>query len=263
MEVLDSRRLTGPNLVWDLPSAVLDVRPGRYSRREIVDAWTRQLGRMLDALGWPDTEFAHKEVEDGLCLVLAAPIDALYAATEINDWAAAAAATVLDEGKEPALQPDLDRLRAAWEEERNGPLLTLQAAAEAQDLPFLWDDELVSIGLGKHSRTWPARELPLITDLSWTSMGPVPIGMVTGTNGKTTSVRLAAAMARAAGHRVGLSSTDWIAVDDEILDRGDYSGPGGARTVLRDRRVSLALLETARGGLQAARPWQYSRRTQS
>ena len=48
---------------------------------------------------------------------------------------------------------------------------------------------------------------------------------------------------------MGLTSTDWIAVDDEILERGDFSGPGGARTVLRDQRVSLAVLETARGGL--------------
>jgi len=48
---------------------------------------------------------------------------------------------------------------------------------------------------------------------------------------------------------VGTCSTDWIAVDDAIIDRGDYSGPGGARAVLRDPRVEVAILETARGGL--------------
>lgn len=250
MEVLDSRRLTGPNLIWDLPSAVLDVRCGEHSPVEVVGAWRTQLERMLEALQWPDPKLGHKLVKEGVCLALAAPIDALYAATDLNDWAAGAAAGVLIGQEEPALQPDCDRLRTTIDEERNAPLLALDAAAAAHGLPFLWDDDEVSVGLGKMSRTWPARELPLITDLSWTSMGSIPVGLVSGTNGKTTSVRLVAAMARAAGHCVGLSSTDWIAVNDEILDRGDYSGPGGARTVLRDRRVSIAVLETARGGLR-------------
>ena len=48
---------------------------------------------------------------------------------------------------------------------------------------------------------------------------------------------------------VGISSTDWIGVNDDIIDRGDYSGPGGARTVLRQTTIDAAILETARGGL--------------
>ena len=44
-------------------------------------------------------------------------------------------------------------------------------------------------------------------------------------------------------------STDWIAVNDRIIDRGDWSGPGGARNVLRQQDVDVAILETARGGL--------------
>ena len=72
---------------------------------------------------------------------------------------------------------------------------------------------------------------------------------MTGTNGKTTTVRLTSHIVRAAGKKVGLSSTDWIGVDDEIVERGDYSGPGGARIALRQTRVDVAVLETARGGL--------------
>jgi len=73
--------------------------------------------------------------------------------------------------------------------------------------------------------------------------------MVTGTNGKTTIVRLLRAMVVAAGKVPGMSSTDWLMVGNEILDRGDWSGPGGARIILRDKRVEVALLETARGGM--------------
>jgi UDP-N-acetylmuramyl tripeptide synthase len=62
-------------------------------------------------------------------------------------------------------------------------------------------------------------------------------------------VRLIAAMLRATGLRTGYSCTDGLFVDDEWLARGDYSGPAGARRVLRDPRVAAAVLETARGGI--------------
>jgi UDP-N-acetylmuramyl tripeptide synthase len=46
-----------------------------------------------------------------------------------------------------------------------------------------------------------------------------------------------------------LTSTDWIRVGKGILDRGDYSGTGGARMLLRHPDTEVAVLETARGGL--------------
>ena len=68
--------------------------------------------------------------------------------------------------------------------------------------------------------------------------------MVTGSNGKTTTVGLLAAMLRAHGLRAGYSSTDGLFIDGERVEAGDYSGPAGARTVLRDPRVQAAVLET-------------------
>jgi cyanophycin synthetase len=56
-------------------------------------------------------------------------------------------------------------------------------------------------------------------------------------------------MARAAGHTAGLCSTEGIVIGGEPTDSGDYSGPAGARAVLRDKHVTLAVLETARGGI--------------
>jgi cyanophycin synthetase len=107
----------------------------------------------------------------------------------------------------------------------------------------------VSLGLGYSSRTWPARQVPLPSEVAWDDLGTIPVGLVTGTNGKTTTVRMTAAMARAAGSVVGLSSTDRIVVDGKTLEEGDFAGPGGARAVLRNPQVELAVLETARGGL--------------
>jgi len=77
----------------------------------------------------------------------------------------------------------------------------------------------------------------------------VPTVLVTGTNGKTTTVRLLGAMIAAAGRVAGVTSTDAVTVGSDLVAEGDYSGPNGARTVLRDRRVEIGVLEVARGGI--------------
>ena len=77
----------------------------------------------------------------------------------------------------------------------------------------------------------------------------IPVVAVTGTNGKTTTSRMIAHIARADGRLVGWSSTDGIYVDGELVEAGDYSGPSGAGRVLAHRDVELAVTETARGGI--------------
>ncbi|YAL81874.1 Mur ligase family protein [Dermacoccaceae bacterium W4C1] len=77
----------------------------------------------------------------------------------------------------------------------------------------------------------------------------VPVISITGTNGKTTTTRLIAHIGMTAGLRTGWSSTDGVLVQGELIEKGDYSGPGGARAVLASPGVQLGVLETARGGL--------------
>ncbi|WP_432478471.1 Mur ligase family protein [Nocardioides sp. GXQ0305] len=77
----------------------------------------------------------------------------------------------------------------------------------------------------------------------------VPVVAVTGTNGKTTTSRLIAHVARTWGKVVGWSSTDGIYVDGELVEAGDYSGPSGAGRVLAHDAVEVAVTETARGGI--------------
>jgi len=140
-------------------------------------------------------------------------------------------------------------MRTVIAEEENPGLLKLEAAAEAHGVTFLSDDDKASVGQGTGSLTWPVRKLPEPDELDWDSLHDIPAGLITGTNGKTSTVRLATHIARASGKNVGLSSTDWIALNDRVIDRGDWSGPGGARIVLRQQDVDLGILETARGGL--------------
>jgi cyanophycin synthetase len=77
----------------------------------------------------------------------------------------------------------------------------------------------------------------------------VPVVAVTGTNGKTTTSRMIAHLARTDGRLVGWSNTDGIYIDGELVEAGDYSGPSGAGRVLEHAGVELAVTETARGGI--------------
>ncbi|HEX7183679.1 MAG TPA: Mur ligase family protein [Thermoanaerobaculia bacterium] len=248
MKLLDSRRLTGPNLLQEREGAVLDVALDEKEADAAVAAWREQVRRLLDAVGWREESLAVRRFPSGASLSISAPIDALYSATEVNERAWEAAEEAL-RGEVPDLEEIAVRLRAEIERERNPALLALRAAAERRGVAFLADDRQASIGLGKGALTWPVEDLPRPEEVAWERVHDVPVVLVTGTNGKSTTVRLLAAMARAAGVMAGTTSTDLIEVGGEVLERGDFSGPVGARALLRDPRVEMAILETARGGM--------------
>lgn len=77
----------------------------------------------------------------------------------------------------------------------------------------------------------------------------IPVVAVTGTNGKTTTVRLIAHLLEKSGLRTGMTNTDGIYVQGKRIDSGDCSGPRSARNVLLHPDVDAAVFETARGGL--------------
>jgi len=79
--------------------------------------------------------------------------------------------------------------------------------------------------------------------------GRIPIVAVTGTNGKTTTVRLIAHLLAQQGWCVGMTNTDGVYVDGHCIDTGDCSGPKSAKNVLHHPDVDAAVLETARGGI--------------
>ena len=77
----------------------------------------------------------------------------------------------------------------------------------------------------------------------------IPIAAITGTNGKTTTTRMLAHIHKMAGEKVGMTTTDGIYIDGQKSVEGDMTGPVSAQMVLRDPTVTVAILETARGGL--------------
>jgi cyanophycin synthetase len=77
----------------------------------------------------------------------------------------------------------------------------------------------------------------------------IPVVAVTGTNGKTTTVRLLAHLVRVSGLSVAYTSTDGVYLNGRLVEEGDYSGPGGAAKALAQPGVQAAVLEVARGGI--------------
>ncbi|MEA2604732.1 MAG: cyanophycin synthetase [Acidobacteriota bacterium] len=228
---------------------MLEVSLAPEEAEGAVAIWRENVRRLLEAVGWEGEEVAIRRFQGGASLAISAPIDALYPAAEVNEWAWAATEAALTGGTPRDLEEVAERLRAMIAGEANPALLSLRDAAADHGVSFLWDDDQASVGLGTGSITWPADALPDPASIDWSAIHDVPVLLVTGTNGKTTTVRLLGAIAAAAGRISGITSTDHIEVGGEVVDRGDYSGPGGARTLLRDRRVEIAILETARGGI--------------
>ena len=234
----------------------------------LIDDWKARVLRGKKYLDWPDGPIVAIPHAKGASLALAAAADQLISATELNEWALAASLLARDPTREAELlaalayeQPDateppgieenaaLARLAERAATEANPRLRALLAAAREHAAPCLLDDEFLTIGVGVGGHNWSLTALPGVAEVPWAKLHAIPIALVTGTNGKTTVVRLIAACARASGWTTGHSCTDGLYVDGASVEAGDYSGPAGARTVLRNAQVAVAILETARGGL--------------
>jgi cyanophycin synthetase len=249
VKLLDSRRVTGPGLLLDGPGAVIDVALDEPTRDRAIEAWRDSAARMLSAVGLGEAHLRTRLFQGGATLGFTAPPDVLYTATELNEWAWASAESAVAGRPAPGLEPDAARLRAALEGERNPALVAMRNAARAHGVNFLAGEEAVSVGSGSGVRVWPEREIPHPSAVPWDRVHDIPIALVTGSNGKTSVVRLLAAMATEAGRVTGTTTTDGVAVGDRFLEESDFSGPSGARMLLRRPEVETAILETARGGL--------------
>ena len=243
----------------------------------LLDAWRARVERAAARLGWRRRKAVARRHASGILLAIAAPYDQLFLATEVNEWALCATlierdparwagleeallAASLDAAENSApppadLRPVLDEAAALARFERLASseslpkLRALIDAAAARHLPHTVDESELTLGSGVGGRSFALAELPEVDAVRWRELRDIPTAIVTGSNGKTTTVRLLAACARNHGWHAGYNCTDGVFLDDEALATGDYSGPAGARMVLRERRTQAAILETARGGI--------------
>jgi cyanophycin synthetase len=278
-----SRRLTGANLFFPGSGALLETS-GIVPAAALLAAWRARVSRARTQLGWDEEldgacgarpAVVARVHAGGASLALAAPVDALYTATEVNEWALCAALLEQDGTHWRGLEEQL--IAAAREDAADGedfippvleeraalarfellaarearPLLrALLAAAAARSLPHVLDDESLTLGAGCGGRDFALGALPSVAAVPWQSLHNVPTALVTGSNGKTTSVRLIAACMEATGWRpAAYCCTDGVFLGGEARVSGDYSGPEGTRRVMRERSARAAVIETARGGI--------------
>ena len=275
----DSRRLMGGNLFFAGTGAVLET-VGIEVDEALLAGWRSRVERARRHLGWDASSSPAAPVivarrhRTGVSLALQAPVDQLFTATELNEWALCATlyerdparwanvtddllADYLADAADPAdvIPPVLDEAaalarleRRAATERRPGVASVIETAA-ARGVCHMLDETALTLGAGAGSQTWPLDALPPAGQIPWSAVHSIPIAAVTGSNGKTTTVRLVAACARAHGWRDGFNCTDGVFIQRAAVATGDYSGPAGTRRVLRDVSVDAAVLETARGGI--------------
>ncbi len=240
----------------------------------LLEAWRVRVERARGHLGWPVPGAVARAHAAGASLAIAAPCDQLFLATEVNEWAWCASV----QEREPARWPELEaglleevladatdplsvlppvleeaaalrRFRQLAQHEGSPALRQLLDAADARALPHLLDDEELTLGAGCGGRSYALTVLPAPAAVPWGELHGIPTALVTGSNGKTTTVRLLAACAREHGWHAAYNCTDGVFLDREPLASGDYSGPAGTRLVIRQPRAEAAILETARGGI--------------
>jgi cyanophycin synthetase len=255
---------------------VLEVAGGSIDEG-VISAWCARVERAGARLGWLNRQAVARKHAGGVSLAISAPIDQLFLATEVNEWALCAALVERDpvrwsnleailaaealraneNSASPAAQipPVLEESAALLRFERvssleaHPKLRALLEAAQKRELPHVVDESELTLGAGAGGRNFPLAALPTVGDVPWQELRDIPTAIVTGSNGKTTTVRLIAACARSFGWHAGYNCTDGVFLDEQALALGDYSGPAGARMVMRERRTQAAILETARGGI--------------
>lgn len=132
LKISDSRRLMGPNLLLDVPAAIVDVAldPGEDAAAAIA-AWEREVRRIAALVDLPVGAFAARAFAGGASMAFAAPIDRLLPATDVNEAAIAAVAG-------ETAPPSVDELRAAVAAAAAPRLPALAREADAAGLLFLW-----------------------------------------------------------------------------------------------------------------------------
>ena len=128
MEYLDARRLTGPNVLWDKAGSVLDISCTADEADRLIPFCESKLREMLAAVGWDQESACHIRLAGGVSIAFSGPIDALYAASAINEWVWACC----DAEFNGAERPDFDKTASEIKEAIQSRKLTLQLLALEQ-----------------------------------------------------------------------------------------------------------------------------------
>jgi len=187
---IDGRRLTGANLFADDPLAIVETNLPATRAESIVRRWSETVQAIYEQLQRPPPNTGFRMHDRGQSLYFPAPVDTLYSAIELSEFAVNVAlgnstidARYADETGHQD-QTMTDHLRQEFERESCPALLELEQWTKQHRVPFLWCDDFVSLGFGKYSKTWERSNLPDPKNMDWNQSRSIPFALITGTNGK-------------------------------------------------------------------------------
>ncbi|MFC5176916.1 Mur ligase family protein [Nocardioides taihuensis] len=229
--LVELRVLEGPNLYFPRAAVklTLDITHLAAASDETAARLARRIGLRNARPGAPDTGFR-----------------ARFAARAVGRLVRAVAAesgtTRLAVRVRPTSDPHVLVVAYPWSHRERAQEMGRAVAGVLDALPSADVEDAVEEAAARVRQSPPG-------DRPTTLTPSVPVVAVTGTNGKTTTSRMIAHLARTSGKLVGWSNTDGIYVDGDLVEAGDFSGPSGAGRVLAHEGVQFAVTETARGGI--------------
>ncbi|WP_235530066.1 MULTISPECIES: Mur ligase family protein [unclassified Nocardioides] len=229
--LIELRILEGPNLYFPRAAVklTLDITPLAEAPDETVQRFARRIGLKNVRQGAAGSGFRQRFATRAVARL-------------VRSIAGESGTARLAVRVRPTNDPHQIVVAFPWRHRNKGEALGRAVAEVLDALPGADIDVLVS-EVAQRLATVEAGAAP-------TTIKPrIPVVAVTGTNGKTTTSRMIAHIARTNGLLVGWSNTDGIYIDGELVEPGDYSGPSGAGRVLAHKQVQLAVTETARGGI--------------
>jgi cyanophycin synthetase len=229
--LLELRVLEGPNLYFPRAAVklTLDITPLASAPTVTATRLARRIGLANALPGEPDTGFRQRFAVRAVTRLVRA-----IARESGTSRLAVRVRTTSDPHQIVVAYPWRHRERA---EEMGRAVASVLDAVPGEDVA-----EAVSLAAERVAAAEDGPEPQTITP-------EIPVVAVTGTNGKTTTSRMIAHIARVDGRVVGWSNTDGIYLDGDLVEGGDYSGPSGAARVLALPGVQFAVTETARGGI--------------
>ncbi len=244
-------RLMGPNIYFYDTGAVLDVL--LYGKDiehipEIIKLWEIELKRVMTALNLIEYKTGIRIYSRGFKYAVSFPPDLLNYGMSVLCQIWASVYNKYINGEFEPLQKILDTIEPEIRQELNLKYREICKEASKRSLNVFLNNSNICIGSGKYGFRADINNISL-KDIPWDNIKEVPAVLVTGTNGKTTTVRMTAYIAGLTGKTVGYCSTDWVMIGDEVVEEGDLSGPAGSLEVMTNPNVEIAVLEVARGGL--------------
>lgn len=236
---IKSRILEGVNLYSKNTLVFIRVEDNFKEMYKILQEY-----RKLDKILKLNSEIRIKDTGDIL--------EILISSEDVNICSFIIEALVRDEAVEDIIQEIKKRKDLDWS-------YKLRELALREEIPYMKIDENeVQLGYGinllrinKHDyvEVYSENDEQIIEKVKKNNKGIIPIISVSGTNGKTTTVRLIHNILLSLGYKSGLSSTGGIYIGKKVIKHGDTTGFYSAREVLKDKTVDAAVLETARGGI--------------